>query len=60
MRMLMRVTGEAGGWRTSSWCEGGACVEAGLRDARDTQDRSGPVLTFTAGAWAAFTGRLKG
>jgi len=50
-------------WRTSSRCDAGACVEAGQGQGtvavRDTLDRSGPVLTFTARAWAAFTEQVK-
>jgi hypothetical protein len=51
-----------GPWRKSSHCNGGDCVEvadgpAGLM--RDSKDRDGPVLRFTPGEWAAFTGRVK-
>jgi hypothetical protein len=52
-------------WRKSSYSgdNGGACVEiASLAEAvlvRDTTDRSGPVVTFTAHAWLAFTSTLK-
>lgn len=47
-------------WRKSSFSNGVAeCVEvAATADAvlvRDSKDRSGPVLTFTAAEWAAFT-----
>ena len=50
-----------GGWRTSTYSDanGGNCVE--VADApravlvRDTEDRDGVTLTFTADAWAAFT-----
>jgi hypothetical protein len=47
-------------WRKASRSIGnGACVEAGNSLAgvlvRDTTDRGGPELAFTAGAWAAFT-----
>jgi hypothetical protein len=50
-------------WRTSSYSadNGGACVEVASAEAvlvRDTTDRSGPVLTFTAGAWRVFTAVL--
>jgi Domain of unknown function (DUF397) len=46
-------------WRKSSYSadNGGACVEvASAKDVlvRDTTDRQGPMLTFTAGAWRAF------
>ena len=41
----------------------GNCVEVAEGEAviavRDTQDRGGPVLTFPAGTWAAFTKALK-
>ena len=52
-------------WRKSSYSgdNGGACVEiASSADAvlvRDTTDRSGPVVTFTADAWRAFTATIK-
>jgi hypothetical protein len=47
-------------WRKSSYSadNGGACVEVASAEAvlvRDTTDRLGPVLTFTADAWRAFT-----
>jgi hypothetical protein len=50
------------GWRKSSRSVGnGACVEAGNGPAgvlvRDTADRGGTVLAFTAGAWAGFLAR---
>lgn len=48
-------------WRKSSRSEAGNCVEAGNDPAgvlvRDTADRDGSVLAFTAEAWAAFTAR---
>jgi hypothetical protein len=51
-------------WRKSSYSadNGGACVEVAAADAvlvRDTTDRTGPALTFTADAWQAFTGTVK-
>ncbi len=52
-------------WRTSSKSSSqGQCVEVanlpdGGRAVRDSKDRSGPVLTFTAKEWAAFVGGAK-
>jgi hypothetical protein len=47
-------------WRKSSYSadNGGACVEVASAEAvlvRDTTDRDGPVLEFTADAWRFFT-----
>jgi Domain of unknown function (DUF397) len=48
-------------WRKSSRSGGGDnCVEVGFAangtvGVRDTKDPTGPVLTFTAAEWAAFT-----
>ena len=50
----------ANDWRKSRRSAAGNCVEiaSGVR-VRDTQQHgTGPVLTFTPGAWAEFTGRL--
>ena len=53
------------GWRKSSYSgsEGGSCVElasgGGAVLVRDTTDRDGGTLAFSAGAWQAFTGGLK-
>ena len=52
------------GWRKSSYSgdNGGECVEvasAGAVLVRDTTDRTGPVLTFTADTWRAFTATIK-
>jgi Domain of unknown function (DUF397) len=49
-----------GNWRTSSFSfSNGNCVEVASGVAvRDTQDREGPVLKFSADAWRAFTARL--
>jgi hypothetical protein len=52
-------------WRKSSYSgsNGGECVEvastAGSVLVRDTTDRSGPVLAFTADAWLAFVLTIK-
>ena len=50
-------------WRTSSYSgsNGGECVEVATTEAvlvRDTADRSGPVLRFTAEAWRVFTAAI--
>jgi Domain of unknown function (DUF397) len=50
-------------WRKSSYSgsNGGECVEvakAGAVLVRDTADRNGPVLTFTADAWRVFTAAI--
>ena len=51
-------------WRKSSYSgsNGGECVEVAATGAvlvRDTADRGGPVLTFTAEAWRAFTAAIR-
>ncbi len=52
-------------WRRSSFSGngGGTCVEVGQARrrvlVRDTNDRSGPVLGFPAGAWRRFADRVK-
>lgn len=52
-------------WRksTKSGGGGGACVEYaeldGLHGVRDSKNRSGPVLAFTASEWIAFVGGVK-
>ena len=51
-------------WRTSSYSgpNGGECVEVATTEAvlvRDTADPSGPMLTFTADAWRAFTAAIR-
>jgi Domain of unknown function (DUF397) len=51
-------------WRKSTYSgdNGGECVEvaaAGAVLVRDTTDRAGPMLTFTAEAWRAFTATIK-
>jgi len=55
-----------GGWRKSVFSAGnGACAEVGqgsgpvvgIRDSKN--GGAGPVLTFSASAWEAFTGQLK-
>jgi hypothetical protein len=52
-------------WRksTKSSGNGGACVEVGHQArgvfVRDTTDRDGETLAFTADAWASFTASLR-
>lgn len=52
-------------WRKSTFSNdsGGACVElasgGGAIQVRDTTDRPGPVLTFSAAAWETFTAALR-
>jgi len=52
-------------WRKASYSasNGGGCVEVGGAKAavlvRDTQDRTGPVLVFSAGAWRRFADQVK-
>ena len=61
--MILRMTDEYAGWRTSSTCDGGACAEVGQGPGtvavRDTEDRSGPVLRFRTADWAGFTSAVK-
>jgi len=53
-------------WRTSSFSSGGnQCVEVadlpdGGRLVRDTKDRTGDTLHFTAGEWKAFISGVRG
>jgi Domain of unknown function (DUF397) len=51
------------GWRKSSYSDGngGQCVEVASADdvmVRDTTDRGGVTLTFSAEAWQRFTTSL--
>ena len=53
-------------WRKSSYSSGNGtnCVEAGAAEpgrvlVRDTTDRDGGTLTFTAEAWLSFTSGLR-
>jgi hypothetical protein len=51
-------------WRKSSYSGGnGNCVEtasgAGIVAVRDTTDRDGGTLSFTANAWRAFMANVK-
>ena len=54
---------EVGAWRKSSRCQVGECAEVGQDGTvvlvRDTADRGGPVLAFSAGTWVAFLARLR-
>jgi hypothetical protein len=53
------------GWRKSTYSDGngGNCVETasghGMILIRDTADRDGQTLTFTAEAWRTFAAKLK-
>ena len=52
-------------WRKSSFsgANGGDCVEVASAEGvavRDTTDRDGITLEFTADAWQEFTRRLRG
>ena len=52
-------------WRKSTRSgSNGQCVEVRRTgdtiELRDSKDRSGPVLSFTLGEWAAFTAGVKG
>ena len=51
-------------WRKSAYSNGqGSCVEVRASvdgvDVRDTKDRSGPALGFTADEWSAFVSGVK-
>lgn len=51
-------------WRTSSYSsgDGGQCVEVASAEAvmvRDTSNRDGGMLVFSAEAWQLFTDELK-
>lgn len=54
-----------GGWRKSTYSDGtgGQCLETasdhGAVLVRDTANRDGATLAFTANAWRAFTASLK-
>jgi hypothetical protein len=61
----MDLTGSST-WRKSTYSGGGSseCLEAAVTGrgrvlVRDTKDRDGATLAFTADAWAAFTGGLR-
>ena len=47
-------------WRKSSWSNANGCVEVAFVDGqvgvRDSKDRQGPMLIFTANEWEAFIG----
>jgi hypothetical protein len=51
-------------WRKSSYsgANGGSCIEVATAEGvavRDTTDREGGTLIFTAEAWQAFLGKLR-
>ena len=54
-----------GEWRKSTYsgANGGSCVEVASADrvlVRDTTDRDGVTLEFSADAWEQYTRRLRG
>jgi hypothetical protein len=59
------TTTESPRWSTSSYSDnGGTCVEVALNvpgavPVRDSKDRSGPALSFTPDAWAAFVSAVR-
>ena len=58
------MVNEYANWRTASYSNGqGQCVETastrGTVAVRDTTDRDGEALAFTAEAWAQFTASLR-
>lgn len=57
---------EVATWRKATYSSGNgtSCVEAGVSEpgrvlVRDTTDRGGATLAFTAGAWLSFTSGLR-
>jgi uncharacterized protein DUF397 len=52
------IDGGGLGWRKSSRCDSGSCVEVAVTDEhvllRDSADPDGPRLTFTSAEWAEF------
>ena len=50
-------------WRSSSWCDGGSCVEAAVQNnavlLRGSTDPGGSILVFTHAAWRDLTARIK-
>jgi hypothetical protein len=53
-----REVSPAIGWRRSSRCDTGACIEVGQADdtvvVRNSRDPDGPQLQFTFAEWRAF------
>jgi hypothetical protein len=50
-------------WRISSYSSNGTCVEIGFADShvlvRDSKDRQGAVLRFTAAEWETFLNSVR-
>lgn len=52
-------------WKRSSFCANGACVEVQMLEAgagvlvRDSKQDQGPVLSFDAEEWRAFTAGVR-
>jgi hypothetical protein len=63
--MMEEQEGRAVAWRTSSFsgANGGQCIEAGSVPGsvlvRDTKNRAGAVLAFSADAWRAFAAQVR-
>ena len=51
------------GWRHSSFCNGGSCVEIAVRDdnvaVRASSNPDGCLLIFPAGSWQEFVAEIK-
>lgn len=51
------------GWRRSSQCDTGTCVEAaeiaGIVAIRDSKNPQGPILRFTKQEWIAFVAGVR-
>ena len=61
--MGMGSSGTESGWRRSSFCSNGACVEVAFVDGniavRDSKDSTGSVQLYTADEWQSFVAGVK-